>query len=372
MKEQQIHIDWLDSLRGFAVLFVLAYHCLFWTFPSTHLPWNGHFRDLRQPVDFLVLIPVTFGWSGVAVFFVVSGFCIHLSFSRRNEFKHFYWKRFWRIFPPYFVAMAFFFAADLAMGRFASKEDAPFQFLTHLFLVHNLWQATYFGINPSFWSIGVEVQLYAIYPLLLVFQKRLGWEWSLVLALTLEILCNLVPSILGFETQGLRVLSHGPFAYWFSWSLGAYLAQATLEYRVPKWLSIVNPAALLALVLLTWFYRPLTSFSFLSISLLTASLMTTRLSYDPGRTQAGRRSALRFVGMISYSLYLLHQPIISITNMAFSQFIPYTSLPNIAKYCVLFVTSAFLSIMASYIFYLLVERISIDIGNKLALRFSKS
>jgi peptidoglycan/LPS O-acetylase OafA/YrhL len=50
------------------------------------------------------------GWVGVPIFFTVSGFCIHLSYqrSRENGFKRFFTRRFFRIYPPYLLAVLFF------------------------------------------------------------------------------------------------------------------------------------------------------------------------------------------------------------------------------------------------------------------------
>jgi peptidoglycan/LPS O-acetylase OafA/YrhL len=289
MNPNKIHFGWLDSVRGFAVLFVLAYHCLFWPFQSTHISWKGNCRDFGQSLDFLILTPITFGWAGVAVFFVVSGFCIHLSFLRHPNFKNFFWKRFWRICPPYFVCLILFFVGDLATGQLVGTSNATFQFFSHFFFVHNLWKETHFGINPSFWSIAVEAQLYLIYPILLVFQKRLGWARALSAALILELVCN--TSFYGSREYlysiPTRLFSNGPFAYWFSWSLGAYLAQSTLTSRKNFWPRIAHPIPILILVLAAWLYQPLTSLSFLFVSLLTASLMARRLSIDLRLQQQG-------------------------------------------------------------------------------------
>lgn len=176
MEKKRLYIDWMDELRGAAVLYVLAYHCLFWPFKITQLPWaqDGGFRSLEVPVEFLVLSPISLGWGGVAIFFVVSGFCIHLSYLRTPNYRIFYWKRFWRIFPPYLIALLLFLTSDIVRGQIDLKSQAGFQFSTHFFLIHNFWKETHFGVNPSFWSVAVEVQLYAVYPLLILISKLKG------------------------------------------------------------------------------------------------------------------------------------------------------------------------------------------------------
>src|SRR4029079_6353157 len=101
----------VDVLRGIAILLVVVYH----SFGSTWgwwVPWAGWTSDFRSaPNDALIwLYPVTAAWVGVPLFFVISGFCIHYSFLRRGQFnaREFVWRRFWRIYPAYFVALVAF------------------------------------------------------------------------------------------------------------------------------------------------------------------------------------------------------------------------------------------------------------------------
>jgi peptidoglycan/LPS O-acetylase OafA/YrhL len=81
-----------------------------------------------------------------------------------------------------------------------------FQIGTHLALVHNFHDQTFASINTNFWSIAVEVQLYLLYPLLLVLVSRWGWEkclaWLAVLEFGLRGLIGLSPSLPGVSTFG--------------------------------------------------------------------------------------------------------------------------------------------------------------------------
>ena len=88
------HIDFLDPIRGVAILVVFAYHSLGMVFGRYQLSWHHWFPDFNVSRSFLLLLPVTLGWAGVAIFFVVSGFCIHLSFSKLPQWPLFFWRRF--------------------------------------------------------------------------------------------------------------------------------------------------------------------------------------------------------------------------------------------------------------------------------------
>ena len=146
-----------DVLRGVAILAVIAYH-INGPIYGWALPWNGAWRDFSAPPSrpFFALYPATLGWAGVSLFFVLSGFCIHMSFLRAGEFSaaKFFWQRFWRIYPAYLAALVGFACLD---WRELAGHGAAKQLLSYALLIHNFRSSTLFGINPSFWSIATEV-----------------------------------------------------------------------------------------------------------------------------------------------------------------------------------------------------------------------
>lgn len=157
----------IDYIRGFASLAVFLFHVVGLVFGFDKLPWNGWCRNFWAPTSFLLLYPLTYGSYGVAIFFVVSGFCIHLSFlsNPKKCWINFAERRFFRIYPPYLFAFLLFFFV-WPWGNFSDfSEERIGQFVTHLLAIHNIDERYFFGVNPSFWSIAVELQLYAIYPL---------------------------------------------------------------------------------------------------------------------------------------------------------------------------------------------------------------
>jgi len=306
-----VHILFLDHIRGVAIFLVLVYHILIASHGMNLLmSWNGWVRDFTKvPASLFPFLPFTAGWLGVAIFFVVSGFCIHLSHekSKQKEFKVFFVRRFFRIYPPYLLALGVFaFLYPTTKLHFNSSGDFV-QLASHLLLFNNIDKSLFYGINGSFWSIVIEAQLYLIYPLLLLIVRRHGWEKALWFTGILEV----------FLRAGCAIplpdwLSCSPFFYWFSWALGAKLADDYLKGRPllltshPLWLWP-------AVTCVAYVFRPTSLFAFLFTALATAKWISHLLA-RPAKSPSQPSILSRFfqwLGIISYSLYLVHEPLLT-------------------------------------------------------------
>jgi len=169
--------EFLDYFRGVAVLAVFLVHCLGTTFGSDCLPWNGWIRSITVnryvvPDSFLIFVPAAWGWAGVAIFFVVSGFCIHMSFHKQGkQWGNFFIRRFWRIYPPFLAAMVFCELLKKPAAMYFGTDGVT-QWVTHLLLIHNFTFETFKGINPVFWSIAIEM------PAPVYQRESANREWS--------------------------------------------------------------------------------------------------------------------------------------------------------------------------------------------------
>lgn len=303
------HTVGVDLLRGVAILMVVVFHGFGAAF-GARVPWENWHRDFAHASSEMVLwcYPVTFGWAGVALFFVISGFCIHYSFlrTRRLGVGAFVWRRFWRIYPAYFCALVFF---TIFQGLDLRSPVEGRQFLAHALLVQNFRDNTFFGINPSFWSLATEVQLYLLYPLLLGLRSRFGivgafWiTWGVGCAWRV-----FVTARWGLPEHLIAPGFSSPFMTWSDWTLGALLAERfkdgrPLFRRPARWLVLGG-----GMLIGSTFYQPLTMFSFSLAAVCSAALLELALAVD----WRGRRLALvlGFLGTISYSLYLWHQPLL--------------------------------------------------------------
>lgn len=335
---------------------VFIYHS-FGSVYGFFLPWKGWFRDFSGPPSnqLLWFYPITYGWAGVSLFFVLSGFCIHLSFLRNKTFNvsHFFWRRIWRIYPAYILALLTFIILNHI--NILSRSGAT-QFLSHALLIHNFMNSTFFGINASFWSIATEAQLYLLFPLLLFFRSRFGISQCLFITFFLGLIWRATAVwIWGLPDYLITPPLTFPLMTWFDWTLGAFVAErffyknhAFTQRRI--WLSVCLPVFIASTL-----FKPLTTFSFSLAAVVAAIILDAALHMSWRKHFLA--APLAFIGAVSYSLYLWHQPLIfrivyhlqSITNS------------TIAAWFLLFP----FMVAVSWMSFRIVEKLGIYIGDSL-------
>ena len=319
------HLDVLDYARAAAILSVLAFHNF--QFCYGNLNWVGWFRDFDSaPPSLIYFTPLWFGFAGVAIFFVISGFCIHLSFQQQGRsWKTFYIRRFFRLYPAYFAALIFSTIVVQIHPHFRLHfGELLAQWGTHLFFVFNITPPLFVGLNNSFWSLAVEAQLYLIYPLLLFFVARLGWRRTMVILLVVELLIRStsdLPSEYVYQ-RSIWLLANGPFGYWFSWSLGAWLADSYLKNE-PLPLSNFLLTPFLWLSAASYLILPLNPFFFLLVAVTTSITLSKVLSGQKWFSipELGK-TCLKKISLWSYSIYLVHMPIIMVCSLILVRIIP--------------------------------------------------
>src|SRR5215510_12951583 len=175
----------IDALRGAAALGVVLYHAV--QQGEKVLPSNV----LQYPVR-LVQFASSFGYIGVFLFFVISGFCIHLQWARSKaagtetqiRFGPFWKRRIRRLYPPYIIALLFFLLLTAATIGINLTHFFIYDVVMHLLMLHNLDPSTCYTINGVFWTLAVEEQLYLAYFLLLFMRVRWGWGVTIAVCLS--------------------------------------------------------------------------------------------------------------------------------------------------------------------------------------------
>ncbi len=170
----------LDGLRGLAILFVVVWHyvtCLIIPDPGT--------------AGFYLMTPLQLAWSGVDLFFVLSGFLIGgILLDARNSssyFLTFYMRRFHRIFPLYYLWLAIFYVV-LASGVDSLRAglfNAALPLWSYPLYLQNTFMAArqHFGAGwlGVTWSLAVEEQFYLVLPFVVKF-FRIGTLTKFIIA----------------------------------------------------------------------------------------------------------------------------------------------------------------------------------------------
>jgi peptidoglycan/LPS O-acetylase OafA/YrhL len=323
----------LDGVRGVAIALVVIYHSI-------------RFGGMQPTValDRVVQKLGAVGWSGVDLFFVLSGFLItgilYDAKHARGYFRNFYARRILRIFPLYYGFLFVAFVLWPLLSRWTGVA-APIQaeqlwywtYLQNVAVAIKGWPVTA-GIE-HFWSLAVEEQFYLVWPLLVLALERR--------ALVLACLAIGVGSL---SVRALLVESGHPIAAYVltpsrldPLAFGALLALIARTPgalpRAARWARPVAGACALCLgSMFFWRHglhfwdRIVETIGFTLLAVLFGAVLAVALA-SPPRAFAARVLAhptLQLLGRYSYAMYVFHLPIILSVAHAFSA----ATLPRLA------------------------------------------
>lgn len=270
----------VQALRGAAALWVVLFHVS----QGHHIP--ALMAALPAWLDSALF---TDGHLGVAIFFALSGFVIAHSLERMRldarVFGRFVLRRSIRLDPPYWAAIAVVIVLGFLSAKVKHESYVPpplAQVAAHLVYLQEL--LGFRNLDYVFWTLAFEIQFYLLFAGSLTFASR--WAGIALTALAFASALHLFDDL----HPGLSL------PLWGSFFVGAL---AKWSVRRSAWL----PAFLaLATVLL------FTS-DFGAVSAVTAALLW--LTVRSGRAESALDWRwLQFLGLISYSLYLIHNPLI--------------------------------------------------------------
>jgi peptidoglycan/LPS O-acetylase OafA/YrhL len=290
----------IDGLRAIAVLTVVAFHF-----------------DLRT------IAPG--GFVGVDVFFVISGFLItRIVYNDINLGKYdvvdFYDRRMRRIFPALFLIFAFCIAATYSLKLHSLQAITAKSLTSSAFFVSNLLFYTTYGyfdeaadLNPLLhtWSLSVEEQFYVLFPIFVFAVRRFPPTVRTVSILAIAA-GSLIDSawLVKTDINGAFYLVHSR-----AWELmvGALLANSVLRPMTnPQAAEIVGLVGLGLIGGSVLLLHDTTAFP--GFAAVPACVGAASIIYSGSiRTTVSRVLGwwpLRFIGLISYSLYLWHWPVI--------------------------------------------------------------
>jgi len=289
----------LDGIRGLAILLVLVWH----------------YFNVPMPFAF-VHRAILMTWSGVDLFFVLSGFLIGgiLIDARGSEnyFKTFYVRRAFRILPSYFLLLLI---VARIMGKHA-YQIIPYVFFLQNFLMARTHSWGFEELNAT-WSLAVEEQFYLTLPLLIwIARPKSLWKIIAGLALAVPIFRSALCALFypNFE-MGAYVLLPCRAE---SLLLGVLIAIGFRNADVREWMqrrrwlffSLIVVSA--GPIIFCWspergvLQRDMSLLGYSAIAVFYASLLVLTLT-SHGRLQAiFSWGWLRWMGTIAYAIYLIH------------------------------------------------------------------
>ncbi|MGI9146785.1 MAG: acyltransferase family protein [Chloroflexota bacterium] len=306
----------VDGLRAVAALWVVLFHMA--AFSSVQFP------DIPGLDLFLKS-----GSTGVSLFLVLSGFCLFLPFAggRIARFKvgEFFRRRCKRLLPAYYVALLLALTLSLASADWLGQPrltlaEGVWQIATHLTLVHTLFPDTFYSLNGAFWSLGLEWQLYLALPVLVLITRRFGLSHALAVAVAINVVYRLGLGVAvgsGYlDSQGLLAISVLPNQLpgrWAEFAFGMLAADLYASGRLERWARFV-PGMLIAIVALVplSFLAERFELSHIVYGALFFTLLSVVVTSNNPVARALAWRPLVALGTMSYSLYLVHQPVIQI------------------------------------------------------------
>jgi peptidoglycan/LPS O-acetylase OafA/YrhL len=297
----------LDGIRGLAAAYVVVNHIFLRTFPgypADRAPfWAGWF---------------IYGRFAVVVFIVLSGFSLGLSPARHgwrlDSVREFAKRRARRILPAYTAALAFSLGmAWLVVPQPGQGAPTGKSVLVNGLLVQNLVRAP--SPNRAFWSMAVEAQLYVALPLLLLLVRRFGAA-LMVATVTLAVAALGIAAPHDHPLHTFVIQSPPELAALFALGLtaaGVVGASAARRARAWAWLALAAVAPVLGTIWWQGSVWTLTHLIWVDLALGPA-VACLLIGLTGGRPAPLLRlldtRPLRTLGLSSYSLYLIHEPVV--------------------------------------------------------------
>ena len=315
----------LDGIRGVAILLVLVWH---------YFAQSQRGGALGSWLAYL-LAALRLTWTGVDLFFVLSGFLIggilYDAKNSSNYYRTFYFRRIFRIFPLYFIwvavfALGLFFVGDQNSGPFREVFNRVLPVWSYPLFLQNFFMASrqtfgaeWLGVT---WSLAVEEQFYFLLPSLV---HRLSYRGIVILAAASIIIAPIVRLSLALSGD----LYWGTYTLLFSrmdaLGFGVLVAMVCRNREAWEWLvsrrRIVYAAFLLlgcGFLLQLRFQRPQYTIGLTCIGAFYAVLLLlTIMHLGSSGTKIFRSRVLVNLGTVAYAVYIFHGPVNTLLHFAF-------------------------------------------------------
>jgi peptidoglycan/LPS O-acetylase OafA/YrhL len=342
-----------DGLRGLAALWVVLYH----------LNEGQHVAQLTKFLGtFFTSLVFEHGNLGVPIFFVLSGFVMAITTESKKmgikQSAQFMLRRLARLSPPYYIAMLL----SLVVIGLKVKHGEPDAYwpswsviLAHMVYLQGFLQ--YQQINVVFWTLCYEMQFYFVFSIFIYFiSQRLPGSlahWFMIFLMTIPALLWLV-----FVPHDAPVHSfvhnHLIFIYyWYAFCAGTLVGWCSTRGQLFQFYLIAFYGCLIVIgaVECNWFAITAGLTSFIMHMAMKYKKMNSWLNYTP----------LQLLGLVSYSLYLIHNNITGAYGRIFRAFFGHSTSSDF----IFMLSSVIVCFIAAYIMYILVEKPSIKMSQKI-------
>ncbi len=404
--QQKNMITVLDGVRACAILLVMTFHI---DYTTGHDLWDWHMNPLTSSIALA-------GASGVNLFFILSGFLLFLPYAKALLFagrwplaRTFYMRRALRIMPGYYISL--FLLIIFTAPQYLQPANLGKLALFLTFLMDSS-RSTFRLLNGPFWTLAVEWQFYMIFPLLtlgiFLLVRRVPGVYRL--RAVILCLCGVIAGGLCVRFCGLYLSEHPTITYlvprsvlnivlFFSFGIiGKYLEEfavgmlCSLIYVYAQSLSAEHPFVQRLRRLSLWFWGggillltfcamwnfqagrttpawpfldPLTPyFTWLNEMVLAVAfgMCVMAILFGPRELQRPFTwRPLRWLGLISYSLYIWHLPLLTLSHSVLPG---YDHLNQYIQYVYCWTWMALVAVPFCILFYAFVERPGMKLGDR--------
>lgn len=311
----------IDIARAFASIGVFYFH-----------QSVGVLVMKQTGIKFFSYIDYFGAYFAVPLFFLISGYCIHFSnlkFIQSNttfSLSGYYKRRITRIYPPYISALVI--AVILNSADKVRHLPSPVNALIHLLCLQGFTLKYFFAINLVLWTISVELAFYLIYPIFFYIRKR----YSLNIAMFFSFLVSAISISYFIISNNYAMPQFYCFSnIWFAWCCGAFMADKL--YFESKSLNNWRFAVIYVVILIAFAgfmslhvnYKSAIGLIGYQLKILvwTGPLLFLFSKETWLRKQhSAILNIIRAIGLSSYSLYLLHEPLIIFKNFVVNTYLP--------------------------------------------------
>jgi peptidoglycan/LPS O-acetylase OafA/YrhL len=352
------HIPALDGLRGFAALIVVIYHAVLYSGLSAWAMMDSPETGMiAVSARFAIRYFLFYGYSGVELFFLISGFCLlyphFCAAAQRFDLRKYSLRRAMRIYPPYLAALALSITV-IVLGAPLIRLAAPqaldpiraSSIVESLLLLNSHY-------NQVFWTLVIEAKWYLVVPILIVLWKRSSFLMHAFIPLLIVVLWLTREIVPGLQ---LGTFAHYLPLFWMGICLAEFAAghaERWTRRTVNIAASMVSFVGFFAVVFVTpgtpsWSHSLRQSFPFgiFYLGLFALALFST------GVARFFEWRVLVRLGEFSYSLYLVHALVLYLAAGVFSAM----SLSGAALLAAELVIAVPACVLAGYLFFLAAEK----------------